>query len=126
MDENKVIYPELSYKIVGCIFNVYNTLGANHREYLYQKALAKEFDINKIKYISQVPCNLIYKDSVIGKYYLDFLIDDKIVLELKAGPHFKKNDFDQILDYLKTTHHKLGILANFGSETVSFRRILNI
>lgn len=126
MDDNKVIYPELSYKIVGCIFNVYNSLGSNHREYLYQKALAKEFDVSKIKYISQVPCDLIYRDSVIGQYYLDFLIDDKIVLELKAGPHFKKKDFDQILDYLKITNRKLGILANFGSETVSFRRILNI
>lgn len=125
MDNNKVIYSELSYKIVGCVFNVYNNLGSNHREYLYQKALAKEFDANKIKYITQVACDLRYRDSAIGRYYLDFLIDGKIVLELKAGPHFKKKDFDQILDYSKITGLKLGILANFGSESVSFRRILN-
>lgn len=106
-------------------FNVYNSLGSNHREYLYQKALEKEFDLNKIIYISQVGCDLLYNGSIVGKYYLDFLIDDKKVLELKAGPQFKKKDFDQIFDYLKINNRKLGILVNFGSETVSFRRILN-
>ena len=94
MGKEKLIYPELSYKIVGCPFDVYNNIGPNHREQYYQKAAASEFRRQKIPFIEQISINLKYKNETIGKNFLDFLIDDKIVLELKVGSYFKRKDFE--------------------------------
>ena len=94
MGKEKLIYPELSYKIVGCLFDVYNNIGPNHREQYYQKAAASEFRRQKIPFIEQISINLKYKNETIGQNFLDFLIDDKIVLELKVGSYFKRKDFE--------------------------------
>lgn len=126
MEKEKLIYPELSYKIVGCLFDVYNDIGPNHREQYYQKATAIEFRRQKILFVEQVSVDLEYKNETIGKNFLDFLIDGKIVLELKVGTYFKKKDFDQILSYLKLTKLKLGIIVIFTPDGVKFHRILNI
>lgn len=120
-----LIYPELSYKIVGCLYNVFNELGSNHREKYYQKALAYEFNQKGIKFIKELPIDLKYKGNVLGRNFLDFLIDDKIVLEIKVGKHFTKNNFDQVHDYLNLKNLKLGIIANFTNEGVKIHRIIN-
>ena len=124
--ETKVIYPELSYKIVGCLFEVYNVVGSGHKEKFYQSALAEEFVSRKIKYEEQVPVSLFYKDKKVGVNYLDFLIEDKIVLELKIGRYFSKRNLIQTLDYLKQTKMKLGIIANFSRDGLKFYRVLNL
>jgi len=69
---------------------------------------------------------LIFQEEVIGKYYFDFLIEDKIVLELKRGDYFSKQDIEQIYRYLKINNLKLGILARFSSKGLLFKRIVNI
>lgn len=122
---NKIIYPELSYKINGCIFEVYNQLGPNHLEKYYQKALAKEFEKNNLSYVGQLPIDIKYKDSVIGVNFLDFLVDDIIVVEIKAKPFIKKEHFDQVLSYLRISKIKLGIIAAFGKFGVKLYRVLN-
>lgn len=122
---NKLIYPELSYKINGYIFEVYNKLGPNHLEKYYQKALAKEFSDHNIKYVEQLPVDIKYKDSVIGINYLDFLVDNLIIVEIKAKPFIKKEHFDQVLSYLKISNLKLGIIAAFGKFGVKIYRVLN-
>ncbi|MDO8686609.1 MAG: GxxExxY protein [Candidatus Berkelbacteria bacterium] len=124
-NQQKVIYPELSYKIVGCLFEVYKNLGSNHKEKLYQQALKQEFADNKINFKEQVINKIIYKGRVIGTQYFDFIIEDKIILEIKAGRFFKKDHFEQILDYLKSTNLRLGIIANFKKDGVQFYRVLN-
>jgi len=68
---------------------------------------------------------LIFKGKVIGKVYLDFLVDDKIVLEIKRGYYYSKKNMEQVLNYLKMTNKKLAILANFTPKGVKFIRILN-
>ncbi|MFA5777815.1 MAG: GxxExxY protein, partial [Parcubacteria group bacterium] len=84
----KLIYPELSYKIVAALYEVQKNLGGGYQEKYYQKALAKEFNIKKIKYTGQLPIELRYKDESLGRYFLDFLIEDKIVLEIKSDSKF--------------------------------------
>ena len=69
--------------------------------------------------------DLVYKDKKVGKYYLDFLIENNLVLEIKAVPQLLPKDFKQILGYLVANNLELGLLANFGTDRLSYKRILN-
>lgn len=125
--ENKeVVYPELSYKIVGCAFEVYNELGSGFPEKYYQKALAIELKSKQIVFSEQIYFPLEFKNELVGKNYFDFLVEDNIVVELKRGNHFSKSHFDQLLRYLKVSNKKLGLLINIASEGVQEKRILNL
>jgi len=125
-ESKEVVFPELSYSIVGCAFEVYNELGSGFPEKYYQKALAIELKTKQIIFTEQVYFPLEFKSELVGKNYFDFLIDDKIVVELKRGNHFSKSHFDQLLRYLKVSNKKLGLLINFTSEGVQVKRILNL
>jgi len=122
----KVIYPQLSYKIIGILYKVYNKIGFGYQEKYYQRALKVELERQKIIFKEQFPISLRYDQVNIGKYYIDFLIDNKIVLELKTEERFYDRDYRQILSYLKSTKLKLGILARFSKKGVYYRRILNL
>ena len=123
--EGKVIYKELSYLIVGMLFEVYNKLGYGYQEKIYERALEKYFIKNKIKYKRQVPYKIAINNQVIGRYYLDYLVDDKIILELKKGNYFSKKNIEQVKGYLKATNLKLAILATFSTKGIRFFRVLN-
>jgi len=122
----KVIYPELSYKIVGILFEVYNSLGPGYQEKYYQKAIALALAENKIKFKVEVPITINFKGNKIGQYFLDFLIEEKIILEIKKGNYFSKKNIEQVYAYLRVTELKLAILANFTSTGIKFCRILNL
>ncbi|MBU1131107.1 GxxExxY protein [Patescibacteria group bacterium] len=124
--KSDLIYPDLSYKIVGVLFDVYNEVGYGYQEKYYQKAIAKAFIDSGIKYQEQVYQPLKFRDSKIGSYFLDFLIEGKIVLEIKKGNYFSRKNIEQLYAYLKATDLKLGILANFTSDGVKIKRIVNI
>lgn len=121
-----LIYPELSYKIIGILFEVYNSLGAGYQEKYYQRAISTAFRKQKINFKEQVLIPLTYLNEKIGKYLLDFLIENKIVLEIKRGDRFSRKDIEQIYSYLKAKRLKLGLLANFTNHGVKFKRILNL
>lgn len=125
MLDNKVIYKELSYLIVGILFEVYNELGYGYQEKFYERAIAKYLQDKNINFRRQVPYKISVKGEVIGSYYLDFLIDNKIILEIKKGDLFSGKNIDQVKGYLKATNLKLAILANFTSKGVKFFRVLN-
>jgi len=120
-----LIYPELSYQIIGILFEVYNQLGSGYHEKYYQRAIATALRECRIPFREQVYVSLIFKGEKIGSYYLDFLIADKMILEIKKGEGFSKRNIDQILTYLKAKKLKLGIIVNFGRRELKFRRIIN-
>ncbi|OIO46106.1 MAG: hypothetical protein AUJ28_03080 [Parcubacteria group bacterium CG1_02_37_51] len=122
----KIIYKNLSYQIVGILFEVYNELGYGYQEKYYQRVVAESLIAHNIMFKRELRCNLIYKNKKIGKYYLDFLIEDKIILEVKVGTRFNKKHFEQITGYLHATNLKLGILASFTPTQIKFTRILNL
>lgn len=122
---DKVIYKELSYKIVGILFEVYNELGYGYKEKHYERTLMKVFFEHKIKFKNQVPFVIKFRDKIIGRNYLDFLIEDKVVLEIKKGNHFSKRNMEQVKEYLKVTGLKLAILANFTPTGIKYLRVLN-
>jgi len=124
--EDKIIYKELSYEIIGVLFEVYNELGYGHPERYYYRAIEKGFKIKDLKCRGQAPYKLVFKGEIIGRYYLDFVVEDKIVLEIKKGSHYSKRNIEQVKGYLKATNMKLAILANFTSKGVKYLRLLNI
>lgn len=123
---DKVIYPELSYKLIGIMFDVYNELGGGLKEKIYENAAKEAFKKENIGFKQQLYIPVMYKEKNVGKYFLDFLVEEQIVLELKVGDRFRKTNIDQIYQYLKSTGLKLGILVNFDSKEVKYKRILNI
>ncbi len=124
--KNKIIYPELSYKIIGLLYDVFNHVGAGHKEQYYQNAIKIAFQQNNLKFQEQVLIPLKYQNKNIGRYFLDFLIEDKIILEIKKDSIFRKSNIEQIYSYLKSTGLRLGILANFTRDSVKFKRIVNL
>jgi GxxExxY protein len=126
LKRNDLVYPALSYQIIGILFDVFNTLGFGYQEKHYQKALSIALKKAGLCFKEQIHIPLHYKTEKIGNYYLDFLIEEKIVLEIKKGNYFLKSNIDQIYSYLKATELKLGILANFTEKGVKYKRILNI
>jgi len=122
----KVIYPELSYKVVGILFDVWKEIGYSHKEKYIQSAIESALKKSDIPFERELRADLKFKDDKIGEYFLDFLIDNKIVLEIKKRDYFSKSDIDQIFSYLQVTGLKLGIISHFTRTGVKFKRILNI
>ena len=121
-----LVYPELRYAIVGVLIEVFRELGSGYQEKYYQKSVALEFAKRKIKFQEQAFVPLTYKGESIGRYYIDFVVESKIAIEIKKDKPFSKKNIEQVVAYLKANDLKLGILANFTREGVKFRRILNI
>jgi len=107
------------------LFEVYNQLGPGFSEKYYQKAIGVELKRCGLFFKEQVYSPLKFKGENIGHQFLDFLIENKIILEIKKGDRFSKRNIEQVLNYLKTTGLKLGIIANFGSKELKFKRIIN-
>jgi len=124
--QDKILYKDLSYKIMGIIYDIYNELGYGYQEKIYQKAIESALVKSEIKFKSQCPYKVMYKNEVVGRYFIDLIIEDKIVLEIKRGDNYSRNNFKQIIGYLKATDLKLGILINFTSRGIKYKRVLNI
>lgn len=123
--ESKIIYQELSYRVMGAVFEVHNTLGPGFLESLYEEALAYEFELRGIPFEKQKEIAVRYKGREVGKHRLDFVIDGKIILELKAVSDLTDVFRKQTTSYLKATGLKLGILINFSTPSVDYERIVN-
>jgi len=121
----KLIYPELSYRIIGIAYKIYNNLGYGYQEKYYQKAFAVEFNKQNVRYKREVCIRLEYSGEKIGKYFIDFIIENKIVIELKIGSKFYQRDIRQILSYLGSNKLKLGIIILFSPSGIKYKRIIN-
>lgn len=121
-----LVYPELCYQIIGILFDVYNELGSGYYEKHYQRAIAIALKQCNLIFKEQVAVPIKYNDNKLGNYLLDFLIENKIILEIKKGEGFARKNIEQIYSYLKASNLKLGILANFTSKGLKFKRIVNI
>ncbi len=126
LKRNDLVYPELSYEIIGCAYEVWDELGPGHLEKVYQKSLGIAFGIRKIAFEEQIPYQLKFKNEIVGKGILDFLVDKKVIVELKKDNLFSKSHIEQVLNYLKLSKCKLAILINFTKEGIKFKRIVNI
>lgn len=124
--QKNIIYADETYEIIGMMYDIYDEIGFGHKEDFYQKAAAEIFNKNKKKFKEQIRLKVKMGGKEIGEYILDFLYEDKIVIELKQGNGFSKRNINQIYSYLKATNLKLGLLVNFTRNGVKFKRIVNL
>jgi GxxExxY protein len=111
-----LLYPELSYEVVGAVFEVWKNFGSIHKESVYQKSLEIEFQKRKIPFNSQPRIPITYSDKKVGVYVPDFVIDKKVIIEIKRLPLITLKERKQIWYYLKGTSYKLLLLVNFGTH----------
>ena len=119
-----LLYPELSYKIVGAAMEVHRVLGPGYLEAVYQAALAQELTLQGVRFEQQKRLGVTYKGMVVGEYQADFVIEDQIILELKAVTALDGIHKAQVVNYLAATGLKLGILLNFGAASLQHERLV--
>ena len=110
---------------MGILFSIHNQLGNRYQEKYYQRAIEIGLKESNLKFQREIAVDLIFNGSKIGKYILDFLIESVIILEIKTVPSLEPKDFKQVLAYLVANNTELGILANFRTEKLTYKRILN-
>jgi GxxExxY protein len=119
----KIKNGELTEKIIKIFYKVYNTLGYGFLEKVYENAMMIEFKKSGVSADAQSPVNVVYDDEVIGEYYADILVDDKVIVEIKAAKTLASEHEAQLLNYLKATDIELGLLINFGPKPEIKRKI---
>lgn len=117
-------YEELTYAINGAVFEVNRILGPGFMEKVYENALLAELKYRGIKAESQVPIKIDYKGNIVGEYLADIVVDQRIIIELKATEFLLKVHDAQILNYLKATGLKLGLLVNFTYPKAEIKRFI--
>ena len=122
---DKVIYRELSYQVMEAVFEVHSQLGPGFIEDVYEEALIHELTLRGIPRKRQKRVTVSYKGKVVGRHRLDIVVDDKILLELKAVSQLTDVFKQQVLSYLRATGLKLAILINLGKKSVEYTRIVN-
>lgn len=123
----KLLEEELSYAIRGCIYATANKYGKGLKEIIYQNALAEEFDKNNIKYEQQQRINIFSLETgkKLGTYIPDFIVEDRIIIEIKASSFTRKEDINQQRSYLRASKYEIGFLANFCSENLDLIRSIH-
>ena len=121
-----IILKEESYNVIGACMNVHKELGCGFLEPIYQEALEYEFKLSNIPFEREKHLAVRYRDITLSKYYIaDFICYDKIVLELKALSEINNDHKSQIINYLKMTNMQLGIIINFGKDSLDYERVIN-
>ena len=118
-------HTELTEKIINIFYRVYNKLGYGFLEKVYENAMMIELKKEGILAIAQAPIRVLYDNIIIGEYYADILVDDKVIVEIKAARQLAEEHEAQLLNYLKATDIEVGLLLNFGFKPEIKRKALN-
>jgi len=121
-----LLYKELSYEIRGAAIEVKKNYGAGHKEVLYQRAFAEELGLRGINYEREQPIKIYSPKTkkTIGSYQPDFIVEDRIIIELKALEQMPGKMIDQLYSYLRNSKYELGFLINFSSGGVDIERVI--
>ena len=123
-NENEILYKDLSYKIVGLAMRAHSKLGYGFLEKVYENALMVLFRREGIEAKQQAPITVYFEEEVVGNYYADILVEDKVILEIKAVENIIDAHIAQTLNYLKATGLRLAIILNFSKEKLKYKRIV--
>lgn len=120
------LYRQESYAIIGAAMEVHKTLGLGFTEYVYQDALEKEFQIRGIPFEREKHMTVTYKGvPLLHDFYADFICYGRIIVELKAVKELTDEHKAQVINYLKVSGMRLGLLLNFGGSSLTYERLLN-
>src|SRR6478672_10747600 len=125
MINEKYKYSELTGRIIGCAMKVHSILGNGFQEKIYQRCLEIKLNHEGLKFKSELSMSIFFEGILVGIRRVDFLVEDKIMVELKAVAKLEDVHFAQALNYLEAYKLETGILINFGSRSLEFRRITN-
>jgi GxxExxY protein len=121
-----ILFKEESYAIIGACMKVHTTLGKGFLEAVYHEALQKELKKNNIPFQSNVKLQIIYDGEKLAKYYIaDIICYEKIIIELKSCYQLIGTHYRQLQNYLHATQYTMGILVNFGEDSLTYKRVLN-
>jgi len=123
--EEQYPHKELTRKIIGAAMELHNTLGCGFLESVYEEALAVEFRLQEIEFERQKPLDVFYKGTKVKQFVCDFLVEGNVLVELKAIKELTPLETGQVLNYLKSTDLKLGLLLNFGASSLQYKRVIN-
>ncbi len=116
-------YSDITKRIIGCAMKVHSALGNGFQEVIYQRALAIEMEHENLKFSREVEMPVHYRDLVIGTRRVDFLVEEKVLVELKALTKTEDVHLAQALNYLEAFKLEVGMLLNFGAKSLEFRRL---
>lgn len=120
----ELILNEVTFQVIAAVIEVHKILGYGFLENVYEKALLKELQLRGLKAESQKEVKVAYKGEIVGSYFADIIVNDEIILELKAVEHLTNAHKAQVLNYLKGTGLRVGFLANFGKEKAEYKRFV--
>jgi GxxExxY protein len=118
-----VLQKELTSEIINTFYTVYNVLGYGFLEKVYENAMVLELKKRGLKVQQQVPIKVKYKETTVGEYFADILVEDKVILELKAAEAISEAHIAQTINYLKATRKEVGLVFNFGPKPTFERRV---
>ena len=125
MIEKEYKYSDLTRKIIGCAMEVHKILGNGFQEIIYQRALAKEMDLQDVPFQREFEMPIFYKTEQIGTRRVDFLVYEKVSVEIKALTHLEDVHLAQAINYLEAYNLEVGLLINFGTKSLEFKRLIN-
>ena len=120
-----MLYKETTEKILNASFEVHKALGSGFLESVYEAALAMEFDLQNISFERQKKLDVYYKNRTVKSFYADYLVEGRVLVELKAIRTYTENEIAQLLNYLKGGGIEVGLLLNFGSSSLQWKRLIN-
>lgn len=120
----RFLYKDTTNKIIGSVYKVYNTLGTGFLEKVYENAIKHELEKNGLKVMQQYPIKVYYDDKVVGEYFADLFVEDKVIVELKVASAINTIHEVQIINYLKATNIRVGLLINLGDKVTVKRKIV--
>ena len=125
MINEKYKYSEITSKIIGCAMEIHNTLGNGFQEVIYQRALEYEMRLQQLYFAREFEMNILYKEQLLGTRRVDFLVENKISVELKAVTKIEPVHLAQAINYLEAYNLEIGLLINFGNTKLEFHRFEN-
>lgn len=125
MKNEEYKYSELTSKIIGCAMTVHNILGSGFQEVIYQRALEIEMSLAGLYFKREFDMPIMYREVQIGTRRVDFFVEEKVSVEIKAVSHMDDTNLAQALNYLEVYNLEVGLLINFGERSLKFKRLLN-
>ena len=117
---------ELTYKIIGCGMKVHSAIGSGFQEKIYQRAMLIEMEDQGLSFARELEMNIYYKEVVVGTRRVDFFVEDRIMLELKAVSTLDDSHMNQAMNYCQAYNLPLGLLINFGAKKLGYKRVYNL
>jgi GxxExxY protein len=122
--ESKLAHAEITEKIIGAAYAVYAELGYGFLESVYQRAMQVELHLARLKCEIECPIKVKYRNVIVGDFRADLFVNDVVIVELKTAKNYNAEDEPQLLNELKATGVKVGLLINFGRTKVEFKRMV--